>query len=400
MEISLQERAPKMFIKIEELLIGALGDTTLVHLLCVVVLLAICGLAAFIVKLVLSLVFGAITKKGHLATVRDVFMFAKKRKFAGKTAFLVFFYGAHMLSPGMFSGAKIVETVSNYAMMVMVVILIVSAIDVFGDVYAERPVAKKHSIKGILQVAKIFIYVVFGTIAVSVIIGQNPLVLISGISAFAAILAIVFKDALLGFVAGIQITADDLLRIGDWVTMPSMDVEGSITDISLISVRVTEFDNTVSVVPAYSFLSEPFTNYRQAITGEKRQFKGMLHIDTTSVRSLTAREASMMISRHKDLFEGKFPEDADLGGVTNLSLYRTYLSECFKASGHIREEYSCLVSTGSSEGRGIPVKLLFTTDIGDYNTFVEFSSQVYEQSFAAMPDFELNAFQERNAVKA
>ena len=399
MEISLQERAPKMFIKIEELLIGALGDTTLVHLLCVVVLLAICGLAAFIVKLVLSLVFGAIAKKGHLATVRDVFKFAKKRKFAGKTAFLVFFYGAHMLSPGMFSGAKIVETVSNYAMMVMVVILIVSAIDVFGDVYAERPVAKKHSIKGILQVAKIFIYVVFGTIAVSVIIGQNPLVLISGISAFAAILAIVFKDALLGFVAGIQITADDLLRIGDWVTMPSMDVEGSITDISLISVRVTEFDNTVSVVPAYSFLSEPFTNYRQAITGEKRQFKGMLNIDTTSVRSLTAREASMMIARHKELAD-KFEDGDDLGGVTNLSLYRMYLTECFKASGHIREEYSCLVSTGSSEGRGIPVKLLFTTDIGDYNTFVEFSSQVYEQSFAAMPDFELNAFQERNAVKA
>lgn len=387
-----------MFIKIEELLIGALGDTTPVHLLCAVVLLAICGLAAFIVKLVLSLVFGGIAKKGHLATVRDAAKFAKKRKFAGKTAFLIFFYGTHTLSPGMFSAAKVIETVSVYAMMVMVVILIVSAIDVFGDVYAERPIAKKHSIKGILQVAKIFIYVVFGTIAVSVIIGQNPLVLISGISAFAAILAIVFKDALLGFVAGIQITADDLLRIGDWVTIPSMDVEGSITDISLISVRVTEFDNTVSVVPAYSFLSEPFTNFRQAITGEKRQFKGMLHIDTTSVKSLSSREAAMMIGRHKELAD-KFPDDVDLGGITNLSLYRTYLTECFKASGHIREEYSCLVSTGSSEGRGIPVKLLFTTDIGDYNTFVEFSSQVYEQSFAAMPDFELNAFQERNAVK-
>ena len=298
----------------------------------------------------------------------------------------------------MFSADKIIYTVSSYALLLMVVILITTAIDVFGDVYAKRPIAKKHSIKGILQVAKIFIYVVFAIIAISVILGQNPLVLISGVSAFAAILAIVFKDALLGFVAGVQITADDLLRIGDWVTIPSMDVEGSITDISLISVRVTEFDNTVSVVPAYTFLSEPFTNFRQAINGEKRQFKGMLHIDTTSVKSLSSREAAMMIGRHKELAD-KFPDDVDLGGITNLSLYRTYLTECFKESGHMREDYACVVSTGSSEGRGIPIKLLFTTDIGDYNTFVEFSSQVYEQSFAAMPDFELNAFQERNAVK-
>jgi|GEM_PF-1103060 miniconductance mechanosensitive channel len=388
-----------MFIKLEEFLINTLGDTTLVHLLCAVVMTAICGLTAFIVKIAMSVILNTLAKKGHHAAVREAAKSAKERKLGGKSAFLIFFYGLQSLSPYLFSAEKIVYVVSGYAMLILVMILISTAVDVFGDVYSKRPIAKKRSIKGILQVVKIFVYIVFGTIAVSLILGQNPLVLISGVSAFAAILAIVFKDPLLGLVAGVQITADDLLRIGDWVTIPSMDVEGSITDISLISVRVTEFDNTVSVVPAYSFLSVPFTNYRQAINGEKRQFRGMLNIDTTSVRSLTAREAAMMINRHKDLFEGKFPEDADLGGVTNLSLYRTYLSECFKASGHIREEYACLVSTGSSEGRGIPVKLLFTTDIGDYNTFVEFSSQVYEQSFAAMPDFELNAFQERNAVR-
>ena len=388
-----------MFVKLEEFLINTLGDTTLVHLLCAVVMVAICGLAAFIVKIAASVILGMLAKKGHHAAVREGAKSCKEHKLGGKAAFLIFFYGLQSLSPYMFSGEKIVYTVSGYAMLLLVVLLITTAVDVFGDVYSKRPIAKKRSIKGILQVVKIFVYIVFGTIAVSLILGQNPLVLISGVSAFAAILAIVFKDPLLGLVAGVQITADDLLRIGDWVTIPSMDVEGSITDISLISVRVTEFDNTVSVVPAYSFLSVPFTNYRQAISGEKRQFRGMLNIDTTSVRSLTAREAAIMIGRHKELFEGKFPEDADLGGITNLSLYRTYLTECFKVSGHIREEYACLVSTGSSEGRGIPVKLLFTTDIGDYSTFVEFSSQVYEQSFAAMPDFELNAFQERNAVK-
>ena len=387
-----------MFIKLEELLISALGDTTIVHFLCAVVLIAICGLAAFIVKLVLSLLFGVITKKGHHATVRNTAKAAKTRKVQNKAAFLIFFYGTQAFSPGMFSAEKIISTISYYAMLFIVVVLIATAVDVFGDVYALFPIAKKRSIKGILQVVKIFVYIVFTIIAISIILGQNPLVLISGVSAFAAILAIVFKDPLLGLVAGVQITADDLLRIGDWVTIPSMDVEGSITDISLISVRVTEFDNTVSVVPAYSFLSTPFTNFRQAISGEKRQFKGMLNIDTTSVRSLTAREASIMISRHKELAD-KFSDEDDLGGITNLSLYRAYLTECFKASGHIRDEYSCLVSTGSSEGRGIPVKLLFTTDIGDFNTFVEFSSQVYEQSFAAMPDFELNAFQERNAVR-
>ena len=388
-----------MFVKLEEFLINTLGDTSLVHLLCAVVMVAICGLAAFIVKLAASVILSTLAKKGRHAAVKEAAKSCKEHKLGGKAAILIFFYGLQSLSPYMFSGEKIVYTVSGYAMLLLVVLLITTAVDVFGDVYSKRPIAKKRSIKGILQVVKIFVYIVFGTIAVSLILGQNPLVLISGVSAFAAILAIVFKDPLLGLVAGVQITADDLLRIGDWVTIPSMDVEGSITDISLISVRVTEFDNTVSVVPAYSFLSVPFTNFRQAISGEKRQFRGILNIDTTSVRSLTAREAAIMIGRHKELFEGKFPEDADLGGITNLSLYRTYLTECFKVSGHIREEYSCLVSTGSSEGRGIPVKLLFTTDIGDYSTFVEFSSQVYEQSFAAMPDFELNAFQERNAVK-
>ncbi|MCH4153426.1 MAG: mechanosensitive ion channel family protein [Saccharofermentans sp.] len=386
-----------MFTTMEELLITALGDNSLSHLLFCVIIISISALSAFIIRGVASLVSDILSKKSHLESVRLMGRFARRRNLPQKVAIFSFFYFISQLAGYLYSFARFAGAVSLYAMLLMTTIICACAIDVFGDCYSLKPIAKKRSIKGILQVIKIFLFVVFATIAVSVLIGQNPLVLISGMSAFAAILAIVFKDPLLGLVSGIQITADDLLHIGDWVSIPSMHVEGSITDISLISVRITCFDNTVSVVPAYTFLSAPFTNFRQAIAGDKRQFTAVINIDATTLRQLSSEEASALIESHKELSD--LSGTISSGSTTNLCLYRHFLAGLFRESGHTREDYPVIVSTGNSEGRGIPVSMVFTTDMGNYSEYIEFASQTTELALVAMEEFGLSAFQEKTSDK-
>ena len=129
-----------------------------------------------------------------------------------------------------------------------------------ADVYHE--VSKKRPIKGLLQIIEIFIAIILVTFVIANWIDESPLVLLSGIGAFAAVLSIIFKDTLLGFVAGVQLATNDMVHIGDWIEMPKYSVDGMITDISLISVKVENADNTITTVPAYALVSDSFKNWR------------------------------------------------------------------------------------------------------------------------------------------
>lgn len=322
---------------------------------------------AFIVFIAVSSVLMAQEKHSRSQSFKKIAGFALKRKMPYKAFVFSLFFFISLFTEHTLSFQKILGKISLFGMIVSIMILIASSIDIASDFYATKRIARRRPLKGPLQILKSLILFVFGIVILAVLIGQSPLVLISGIGTFTAILSIVFKDALLGLVAGIQITSENLLQIGDWISIPSAGVEGTVTDIALISVKVTSFDNTVTTVPAYTFLSTPFKNWHKTINEHKRQVSFTLAIDPSSV---TKEENG-----------------------TNLTRFRNDLIEEIKADEHVNKEFSVVVRTGkNNEGKGIPVEVFFTTDVSDYDEYCHYASVYIDRAAASLKDYELKAF--------
>ena len=336
-------------------------------ILSAVIYLVLSAVFAFVLYVAVSAVATAQEKHSRSQTIKKIAGFAIKRKMPYKAFIFLFFFFLNFFTEHFRSFKGLAGKVSLFGMIVSIMIIVASSIDIASDFYATKRIAKRRPLKGPLQILKTLILFVFGIVMLAILIGQSPLVLISGIGTFTAILSIVFKDALLGLVAGIQITSENLLQIGDWISIPSAGVEGTVTDIALISVKVTCFDNTVVTVPAYTFLSTPFKNWHKTINEHKRQVSFTLAIDPSS---LVKEENG-----------------------TNLTRFRTELIEQIKADEHVNKELSIVVRTGkNNEGKGIPVEVFFTTDVHDYDEFCHYSSVYIDKAAASLKDYDLKAF--------
>src|SRR5574344_1438561 len=210
------------------------------------------------------------------------------------------------------------------------------------------------------------IFIVLGLIMIAKLINQNPIVLISGIGAFTAILSIVFKDALLGLVASIQLTSDGLLRIGDFISLPKEGIEGTVMDISLMSVRIHAFDNTICSVPAYTILSSTFRNWYEIERNKNRQIKLIVWIDSNSIKALNQAQSKATTKKFPEIELSNIPNAVD---PTNLYMLRMYLHETLKNIPGIRKDSPIICSTSAmskSEGSGIPLEIIcYTSNIED-----------------------------------
>ncbi len=261
-----------------------------------------------------------------------------------------------------------IKKLSVYCLTILLFVIISSLLDVINDYYMTKDISKKRPIKGILQVIKILIFIVLSIILVAMLIGQDPIVLISGIGAFTAILSIVFKDALLGLVAGVQITSDNLLRIGDWIEIPSTGVEGTVEDISLMSVKVMGFDNTMMTVPAYTFLSTAFRNWHPVIDGKKRRLIITLPIDINTIK--------------------------ESGDSTNLAAFRKHMVALIKSFPVVRDDMAVICRTCTiKDGHGAPIEIMFFIKDNDYSVVCDITSTVTEAAITAAKKYDLGIFQ-------
>jgi len=254
-------------------------------------------------------------------------------------------------------------------------------------------ISKKRPIKGPLQIARIVIFFVLGLIMIAKLINQNPIVLISGIGAFTAILSIVFKDALLGLVASIQLTSDGLLRIGDFISLPKEGIEGTVMDISLMSVRIHAFDNTICTVPAYTILSSTFRNWYEIERNKNRQIKLIVWIDSNSIKALNQAQSKATTKKFPEIELSNIPNAVD---PTNLYMLRMYLHETLKNIPGIRKDSPIICSTSAmskSEGSGIPLEIICYTSNIEYNAFCQTTSLIYEMVISKAKDFDLVIYQ-------
>ena len=298
---------------------------------------------------------------------------------------------------------------SAYVMLVglLVIDALLNAID---DIYRTYEISKIKPIKGFLQVVKIVIFIIGGIFIIAVLIGESPMILLGGIGALTAVFMLVFQSSILGFVAGIQLTSNDMVRIGDWIEMPKYDANGTVVDLSLNTVKVQNFDRTITTIPAHAMISDSFKNWRGMEASGGRRIMRSIHIDIRSISFCTDEmlQRFKKIEYLKDYIENKQIEieeynqkrNIDLSEktngrrLTNIGVFRFYILNYLKNHPGIHQNMTLMVRQLSPEAEGLPIEIYAFTNGTNWVAYENIQSDIFDHLFAVVPEFGLRVFQD------
>lgn len=289
-------------------------------------------------------------------------------------------------------------------------LFVVSAIlDAIDDIYRNYPISKVRPIKGLLQVVKIVFYAVVGIIVVGILMKQNPLYLIGGVGALAAVFSFVFKDSILGFIAGIQLTSNDMLRIGDWIEMSKYGADGDVIDITLNTVKVQNFDKTIVTIPAYAMVSDAFKNWRGMTQFGGRRIKRSVIIDVNSICFCTPEmiDKFKKIDLLKDYISEKEAElksynkkyaaedelDINKRQLTNIGTFRTYIENFLKSNPQLHKGMAQMVRQLPQGENGLPLEIYAFTDDTKWENYERIQSDIFDHIFSIAEEFGIRIFQ-------
>lgn len=277
------------------------------------------------------------------------------------------------------------------------------------EIYSEHENYANKPIKVFFQVITVIAYFTGALLIVSIIIGKEFTTLFAGLGASMAILLLVFKDSILGFVAGWQLSANDMLRKGDWITVPKYNADGNVEELSLYSVKVRNFDNTITTIPPYSLVSDSFQNWRGMQESGGRRVKRSINIDMTSIRFCTP-EMLDKFRRIKYLTDYIDKTESDISKYnkensidnsvlvngrrqTNIGVFRAYLQEYLTHHPEVNHELTCMVRQLAPGEKGIPIELYFFTKIKDWVYYENVQSDIFDHVMAIIEQFDLRVFQ-------
>lgn len=296
----------------------------------------------------------------------------------------------------------LVQGLCKIYMIVIALLLIGAFLDTINDLYQNLPFSKSRPIKGYLQVVKIIVYLIGGIIIVSILLKKDPSTLIVGLGASTAILMLVFKDSISGLVASIQLTANDMLKIGDWIEMPSRNIDGNVIDINLTTVKIQNFDNTISTVPPIALVSESYINWRGMEESTGRRIKRSVVIDLKTVKFCTPEMFERfkkigLISDYVAQLESGSPVKGSVVTVadnaTNLNVFRHYIIEYLKLHPKINHEASLIVRLRQPDEYGVPVEIYCFSSIKEWAKYEEIVSDIFDHIVAAIDYFDLKMYQ-------
>lgn len=392
-----------MFFKtLEEMIASFRLNDVLTKLITVSIEIIIIAAISVFLCVVIAIVHKIISSRAKTPTLKTLAKSSSERHLVTKLSWFatcIVVSGFAYIFPNY---EHIITKITTYILLIILMVVVDCVLKIISDLYSTRSISKRRPIKGLLQIVRALIFMVLGIIMVSMFINQSPLVLIGGIGTFTAIISIVFKDALLGLVAGVQITSDDLLRIGDWVEIPSEKVEGTVQDISLISVKILAFDNTLYTIPAYTFLSVPFRNWHTAIKNNARRVMRTISVDVNSVKTLSSDDISKVIKEYKEFEDLKtvFDERKEKSGdLTNLGVFMEILPRMIKKDENVRKDKLVICQINEAKcTTGVPVEYFFFTDLTDWGKYSKISAEKSELALNLLKEFDLRPFQSRSDV--
>lgn len=336
--------------------------------------------------------------------------FFVNRKVFRRLGHLVPIFFIYLFSSYFAEYQSIIFKLVNVYIVVMVVAVIYGVINAFHDIYNTRKFSKDKPIKGFIQLLKVIIAIVATIIIISNLVGKSPVLILSGLGAISAILIIVFKDSLLGLVAGIQLTANDMVRIGDWIEMPKYNADGDVIEVSLNTVKVENFDRTITTIPAYALISDSFKNWRGMQNAGGRRIKRSLFIDVDSVSFLSKDMVDKLkkVMVFKDFIEQKEHEIENFNKnnnvdtsllvngrrLTNIGMFRAYIEHYLKNNDKIHKEMICMVRQLSPTSKGVPLEVYAFTNDTNWVNYENIQGDIFDHLFAVTKEFGLKIYQE------
>jgi len=284
-----------------------------------------------------------------------------------------------------------------------------SALGVVDTLYHRRPEARYRPMKGYIQVGKLVVYIIAAVLIIATLLDKSPVILLSGVGAMAAVLILVFQDTLLSLVASMQIASSNMVRVGDWIEMKNLDANGDVTEIALYTVKVQNFDRTITTIPIRKLITEPMKNYRGMQESGGRRIKRALFIDQNSIRFLTDDERAKMASVDwlTDYLPKKAKEIAEwnnkLGDraknpvntrrFTNIGTFRAYVENYLRNHPGIHKGMTLLVRQMDPTPAGLPLEIYCFTNTTVWASFEQIQSDIFDHLYAVLPEFGLSAFQ-------
>lgn len=261
---------------------------------------------------------------------------------------------------------------------------------VFLDMYNMRQGNKNRPIKGFMQVLQVLLFFIGGIVIIAILIGKSPASLFAGLGASAAILMLVFKDTILGFVAGIQLSANDMLRPGDWITVPGSNANGIVQVITLNTVKIQNFDNTISTIPPYTLVSASFQNWRGMVESGGRRVMKSIFLDLNTIKFCTPdmlntfrKEIPLLADYKPD--EGVTP--------TNSQMFRVYVEKYLTSLPVVNTDLDLIISQLQSTEYGVPIQIYFFSRNKIWKEYERIQSDIFDHFFAMVPKFELKVYQ-------
>lgn len=274
-------------------------------------------------------------------------------------------------------------------MVVASIMLINTFLNTLYEISNEHEVLRNRPLKGVYQMISLLAIAVGIIIIVSILIDKDATRILAGLGASAAVLMLIFKDSLLGLVAGIQLTVNDMLHPGDWITMNKYGANGYVTEVSLTTVKVQNFDKTITTIPAYALVSDSFQNWRGMHESGGRRIKRYINIDITTVHFCSEEELRSLAS--KGLYFADKMEDSD--GVVNLYVFRRYALDYICSRKDINQDFMRMVRVLQPTSEGLPVEIYCFTNNTEWLVYESIQGAIFDHLIAMLPAFGLRAFQ-------
>jgi miniconductance mechanosensitive channel len=296
----------------------------------------------------------------------------------------------------------LIKSATDIYILVIIMVILNSIINALHEIYNNLPALKNRTIKGYVLMVKSIVFFIGSLMILSVLIGKDLSSLFAGLTAFAAVLMFIFKDAILGLIAGIQISANDILRVGDYIEMPNRNADGTVVDISLSTVKIYNSNLTYTTIPTYAFVTESFWNWRGLDASSGRRIKRYLNIDMHSIKYCDDKTLGQLkkIELLKTFFEdGNIIKDQS-GSIinnekqyTNSKVFRAYVEAYLRSKSYINANMTFLIRYLQSSEKGLPLEIYVYTHEKNNHIFEKMQSDIFDHLIGIMPQFGLRVFQ-------
>ncbi|MEE4214001.1 MAG: mechanosensitive ion channel domain-containing protein [Bacteroidales bacterium] len=389
--------------------LGKSLSVLLVSLIMVILVVFLSWLAYIIARFFINRIVTVVVRKSKFKW-DDIFLdnkvFTRLSHFA--PAVVIYMMAGLALDP--YPGwLDFVQKLTYLYMIIAGMLFLFSFVNAWHKIYQTLPIAEHRHIKGYLQLLNIFIGFIALLIVISVIFNKDLTTLVAGLGAMAAVLLLIFKDTILGLVASVQLSANNMVRIGDWISMPSRGADGTVLDITLNTVKVENFDKTIVTVPTYSLVQESFQNWSGMERSGGRRIKRAVHIDVRSVKFLDKEQIDgfrkiqilrdYIDNKEKDLEnfnkEHNIDDSVLVNGrrMTNVGTFRAYINAYLKQHPKIHNDMTFLVRQLPVSEKGLPIEIYVFSKVQEWAKYEAIQADIFDHLLAVVPEFGLRIFQ-------